>query len=77
MRMSERVWKWTGETLRAALDRHSMTPAELAHAMGLHRQQINKWLRGERPRVDKLWQMCEAIGCVGDELLGRGEFASE
>jgi transcriptional regulator with XRE-family HTH domain len=59
-----------GDRLRAALDAHQVTPAQLQEKLGLSSQTVSYWCRGVR----RLWSasqiadLAEVIGCSPSEL---------
>lgn len=60
-----------GQNLRAARLSRGLTQGQLAVRLGVTRQAISKWERGQsQPDLDNLRQLAEVYGCTVDELLG-------
>jgi transcriptional regulator with XRE-family HTH domain len=59
-----------GGPLRALLDARFLTHAELAHALGVHEQNVSRWVRNETgPQKRRLRQIAEYFGVPPASLV--------
>jgi transcriptional regulator with XRE-family HTH domain len=67
-----------GTALRRLLDERFLTHAELAQALGVHEQNISRWVRNETgPQKRRLRQIAEYFGVEPASLVeGNGEKAA-
>ena len=62
-----------GAPLRALLDERFITHAELAQALGVHEQNVSRWVRNETgPQKRRLRQIAEYFGVEPASLVERG-----
>lgn len=65
---------FTGERLRTLRLERGLSRIALARAAGKTENQIRDWESGRiKPGADSLYDLCVALDCCADELLGLGE----
>lgn len=63
-----------GARLQEALEHAGMTAVELAHRLGLSKQQVHQWLHGRSaPGLESAAKLAEALGVSVDYLAGVGQ----
>lgn len=68
---SKLTGKTFGERLRCARDLASMTQAELAEAVGVHRVNLNRYENDKAiPALDVAWKLADALGVELNDLRG-------
>lgn len=62
--------------LISLMDEHGTKGTELAEAIGVKKQSVSGWRRGETsPDLDNMIAVCNYYGITLDEFVGRGENA--
>lgn len=63
--------------LISLMDEHGTKGTELAEAIGVKKQSVSGWRRGETsPDLDNMIAVCNYYGITLDEFVGRGEDAT-
>lgn len=67
----ENLRKLVGNRIALARQAAGLKQDELSVAVGVHKQTISRWERGEAtPNAGQLVSIVEAVGCTCDFLLG-------
>lgn len=57
---------WIGERIKDLLENKSITQETLAHEVGVSRQALSKWIKGQTPTGSHLVRLCGALGVPAD-----------